>query len=428
MSRDVIPSSCSSGYPSPTRSPTRLLTLVSPPSGGSPTPPSLDAMLVDDASSVLRAATGRDAVHDAVAWIAEGRSLRSGVTVHEVLSALVSLRADTPIDPGPAVLQIIRNRLRSSIDTSAELLGTDGVARPTAYRAALVELRRYTATRSLADVTAEAVLGAQSANPLVIEALCQVAGLSFRDLADRVALSGGTVPTESERPWTNEQTQAAFVVIDAVVQGGVTPRLPGAVAARPVEMLLAGSTPIGGWPAVDFMLEHGVPYEVLLAQRAVGGAWLSHRNATTNLLPPLLAAALCELLDERKVSYWRGATLGGDAPKRVLGQLVGVVGEAGQVGLITKTRDDQPALAVAIAVARDGGTARKSAGKLRELPSRLKVPAALVLLGPGWATRGETADLVDGYEGRLFTEGTLQDLSDLAASMHAVTGRPHNAT
>ena len=47
------------------------------------------------------------------------------------------------------------------------------------------------------------------------------------------------------------------------------------------------------------MLEHGVPYEMLLAQRAVGGAWLSHRNATTSLLPPLLATTLCELLDER---------------------------------------------------------------------------------------------------------------------------------
>ncbi|MGH9117135.1 MAG: hypothetical protein ACRD0A_04440 [Acidimicrobiales bacterium] len=385
-------------------------------------------MSVDDASSTLRAATGRDAVHDAVAWIAEGRSLRSGVAVHELLSALVSLRGDAVIDPGAAILQVIRNRLRSSIDTSADLLGTDEVARPGAYRAALVELREYTTTRSLADVTAEAVLGAQAANSLVIEALCQVAGLSFRDLADRVALSGGTAPTESSRPWTNDQIQAAFIVIDAVVRGDVTPRLPGAIAARPVEMLFSHSPGIGGWADVESMLEQGVPYEVLLTQRAVGGAWLSHRNATTNLLPPLLAEALCELLDERKVSYWRGAMLGGDAPKRVVGQLVGLAGEAGQIGLITQTSDAQPALAIAIAVARDGGTARKSAGKLRELPSRLKVPAALVLLGPGWATRGETTDLVEGYEGRLFTESTLHDLSDLAVSMQAVTGRSHNAT
>ncbi|MGH3848561.1 MAG: hypothetical protein ACRDRT_02460 [Pseudonocardiaceae bacterium] len=384
-------------------------------------------MPADDAASILRAATGRDATHDAVAWIAEGRALRSGVAVHQLLSALVSLGGDGAIDPSPAVLHLIRNRLRSAIDTSADLLGTDAVVRPGEYRAALLELRKYTTTRSLADVTAEAVLGAQAANSLVIEALCQVAGLSFRDLADRVAVNGGTVPTEAGRPWNNQQTQAAFVVIDAVVRGDVTPQLPGAVAARPVEMLFSGSPPSGGWAEVDSMLEQGVPYEVLLAQRAVGGAWLSHRNATTNLLPPLLAAALCDLLDERKVSYWRGAMLGGDAPKRVLGQLVGVAGEAGQVGLITKTRYSQPALAVAIAVARDGGTARKSAGKLRELPSRLKVPAALVLLGPGWATRGETADLVEGYQGRLFTEATLQDLSDLAASMHVVTEGPHNA-
>jgi hypothetical protein len=67
------------------------------------------------------------------------------------------------------------------------------------------------------------------------------------------------------------------------------------------------------------MFVDGVPYEVLLTQRAVGGAWLSHRNSTTGLLPPIMATELCELLDARGVSYWRGAVLGGDVTKRKAG-------------------------------------------------------------------------------------------------------------
>lgn len=164
-------------------------------------------------------------------------------------------------------------------------------------------------------------------------------------------------------------------------------------------------------------MRDGVPYEVLLTQRAVGGAWLAHRNSTTTLLGPILGAQLCERLDHRGVAYWRGTALGGEVSKRQLGQLIGRQGEAAQVGLVTRGTDKQPSLGVAIAVARDGGTARKTAGKLLQLPAHLRVPAAVVLLGPGWAERGETAELVPSFGGRVFTERSLDQLAELAETL-----------
>ncbi len=164
-------------------------------------------------------------------------------------------------------------------------------------------------------------------------------------------------------------------------------------------------------------MREGVPYEVLLTQRAVGGAWLAHRNSTATLLGPIMGAQLCERLDHRGVAYWRSTALGGDVSKRQLGKLIGRDGEAAQVGLVTRADDEQPSLAVAIAVARDGGTARKTAGKLLQLPGHLRVPAAVVLLGPGWAERGETAELVPSFGGRVFTERTLDELAELAEQL-----------
>lgn len=368
-----------------------------------------------EAEAVILDATGRAALHDALQWVVEGRKLRSGTASHRLLEALTCLR-DGPLGAhaSSAMLRLVKTAVRSDVDTSIDLLALDSVTSPEEYRRALEHLATFTATRTVASVTAEAVAAAQAGNPLVILALCQVAGLSYRDLTDRAADRGTTLPGQPGGTWSQEQVAVAFSVVDEVVVGTGQSRLPGSTPARPVELLMPAAS--AGWTAVEAFIRGGVPYEVLLTQRAVGGAWLAHRNSTATLLGPIMGAQLCERLDHRGVAYWRGTALGGDVSKRQLGQLVGREGEAAQVGLVTRAADE-PSLAIAIAVARDGGTARKTAGKLLQLPGHLRVPAAIVLLGPGWAERGETAELVPSFGGRVFTERSLDELAGLSEQL-----------
>ena len=122
-------------------------------------------------------------------------------------------------------------------------------------------------------------------------------------------------------------------------------------------------------------------------------------------------------LDEAGVGYW---STEGDAgvTKRFLGGQAGVHGKPpGQLSVVTRREDGAAAYAVLVAIARDGGTARKTAATLLQLPKRFTVPAVLVLFGTGWAHRGESDDLVRAYSGRLYTEHTLTDLAHLTASV-----------
>ena len=137
----------------------------------------------DHSATVLRA-TGRQDLSDALAWIMEGRRLTGAVRTDELMAALATLR--TP-DSRAALRTIARSALVSTLDPSADLLGLDTVIRPAVYRAALDEVARYTSSGSLADVTAEAASFAQERNPYVVATLGLVAGLSWRDLRDRIA-------------------------------------------------------------------------------------------------------------------------------------------------------------------------------------------------------------------------------------------------
>jgi hypothetical protein len=314
-----------------------------------------------------------------------------------------------------ALTRLAKSDLKSHLDSSVDLLDLDAVVRPSEFKVAIDQLASFAPSRTLRDVGPEAVAAAQAANSVVILAVCQMAGLSYRDLFDRAAATGQTLPGAPRGRWRADQITAAFQVVDEVISGRGTALLPGGVPARPIELLVDSELGAAGWEALEHLRAHGVPYEVLLAQRAVGGAWLAHRNQTTSQLAPILADQLCQILDGASVKYWRGVVAGGDMSKKQLGELVSDAGEAGQVGIVTQDADGNPGVAIAFAFARDGGTARKSAGRLEKLPDALHVPPAVVILGPGWATRGETIDLIAAFQGRVFTESTLVDLASLAA-------------
>jgi len=366
--------------------------------------------LAPEHESALLAATGRADLVDALHWIAEGRPVSGDGAI--LLTAVVAA-ADSGIHGADAALRAaVRSALRSTLDTSADLVLTNSIVSPHRYQAALANVAHRTPSGTLADITSATVMAAQADDSLVVETLGLVAGLSWRDLQARSLARGVPLPNDSQGAWNPSQVVSAFRVIDDIVRAEVEPQLVGAVAARPLELLLDGSS---GWDAIEKLRTDGVDYGTLLAQRDVGSAWSAHRNRSNNEISRLMVRRVLAALDEQGVGFWSTV---GDAPvaKSFLSDRAGVVGTApGQLTVVTRRADGAAGLAVLVAIARDGGTARKTAATLLKLPKKIAVPTVLVLFGTGWADRGESDDLVREYGGRLYTEQTLEALASLAA-------------
>lgn len=361
----------------------------------------------------LLAATGRSDLSDALGWIAERRQMTGVIPTNRLLTALVAA-ADADLPHAKAALrEASRSALSSDLDTSADLLSTDTIVPPYRYDKALADVAGCVATGSLEETTPGAVGAAQSANADVIETLGLVAGLSWRDLRDRAAERGMPLPTKAAARWQNSQIKAVFDIVDEVVTGRGQAQLVGAVAARPLELLLGLQGT--GWAAVEALRTNRVTYGTLLAQRDVGSAWSAHRNRTNNEISRLMVVRLLEALDASGVTYW--STVGPNPvdKKFLAGKAVQRGRTLGQLSVVTRDAAGRPRYAVLIAVARDGGTARKSAATVLKLPAALMLPGVAVLLGTGWSERSESDDLVRAFEGRVYNERTLPDLAAMAA-------------
>ncbi len=363
----------------------------------------------------LLRATGRSEVRDALHWIAERRPLPGGVPTNALLAALVAaVEVDLP-EALPALREASRAALSSTLDTSADLLSTDTIVPPYRYDRALAEIAACTTTGSLEGITPDAVAAAQAMNTDVVETLGLVAGLSWRDLRDRAEARGVPLPTRSAGQWRGSQTRIVFDLVDEIVTGRARPQLVEAVASRPIELLLGPQD--GGWSAVEAFRTSRVSYGTLLAQRDVGSAWSAHRNRTNNEISRVMVVRLLAALDQAGVAYW---STDGDkhVPKKFLADKAVKKGKTpGQLSVVTRDAKGNPRYAVLIAVARDGGTARRSAATVLKLPSDLLLPGVAVLVGTGWSERGESDDLVRAFEGRVYTEHTLSALAAMAADL-----------
>ena len=283
------------------------------------------------------------------------------------------------------------------------------------YQAALANVARRTRQEHSSTSQRTAVLAAQADDPLVIETLGLVAGLSWRDLQARSQARGLPLPGDSEGAWSPSQ-------VTERLQGDRRHRVRSSRA--PARRCRGRSarwscswTVLTGWGEVEKLRTGGVSYGTLLAQRDVGSAWSAHRNRSNNEISRLMVRRVLSALDDADVGYWSAE---GDAAvaKSFLGRKAGVSGKPpGQLSVVTRGQDGAAGYAVLVAIARDGGTARKTAATLLQLPKRFTVPAVLVLFGTGWADRGESDDLVRAYGGRLYTEHTLTDLARLAAAV-----------
>lgn len=368
---------------------------------------------------VLLAATGRDTVAYALGWIAEGHALDDSVSLHAVVEAVLSAeRAGS--NARDAVVAISQRVTRSLFDPATMLFDQGLMPSARTLREALDVLASKCSSGSLSSVTATAVRNAQHANSGVVETLCALAGVTFDELGDR--MPDVALPGDVKGTWSTTQLNRAFAEIDSIVRCTTTSAVADAMPTRPVELVerVAGPSAPGGWARIEALRTSGVPYEILLAQRVVGSSWGQHRNRTSKRPTRAVALDLRERLRARGVDVLLVSGYGGDANQKDVNELVG---GSGDIGLVVRTASDyRPFYAVTFTLAKDGGSARKSGGTKIKM-ARPRVPIAVVTLGPGWAQRRETADLIRSFEGAIFTELTLDALVDriAAAAPNSIT-------
>ena len=86
-------------------------------------------------------------------------------------------------------------------------------------------------------------------------------------------------------------------------------------------------------------------------------------------------------------------------------------------------RAEHAVFGVIFASARDSGTASKSASRLRAMKRASGLPIAVIVAGPGWAARNETAALAKDFEGMLYSEQSLVRLTtDIVNSYSSLKG------
>ena len=135
-----------------------------------------------DPEAVLRQATGRSSMAEAVAWLAEGHPLLNGVEPIEALQALEQVSGNGAGPTAEARRRLAKDAASSELDTARELFALDKLAPLTTYRRSLDRLAQSCPEGSLANISASAVKLAQQGDPNTIQVLC----LAYRALLELI--------------------------------------------------------------------------------------------------------------------------------------------------------------------------------------------------------------------------------------------------
>lgn len=359
-------------------------------------------MTEDDVDATLLSATGRTSRQRALAWIGDGHPLAAGSDLHRVTCAVLGAAA-LGVPARPALERLTREVASSALDPAALLHRSDLLPDASIFRRALDTLADVSGG-SLTEMTAASVRVAQSRDSHAMETLEAVVGLTHGELSERVP----GLPNEASRPWTNVAINNAFSYIDAMVCGQLeAPTIPGAFLPLPVELqpAIAGAQAVEGWARLEKLRTHGTPYELMLAQRAVGSSWGQHRNRTSQAPMRAVAIELRDLLLGDGFDVVLSDKYGGDVRQELLNELVG--GDK-HVNLIVRTAkpERRPILVVTFSLAKDGGSARKTLSAKLQM-KQPRVPVAVVVLGGGFAARKETVGLVEHFAGAVYSEKSL---------------------
>ena len=341
--------------------------------------------------------TGRATSAESILWIGEGHPLASSTNWTDLMMVLVA-ECDSSDISMAALRRVVKEATKSDVDTSKVLFNAESIPSPKIFRDALNELLSQSPNRTLEALRPKDVVRAQRANPQCVETLCLAVGVSYSDVLDWFEVGTSA--------WSLPKLTLLMNHLTSLIDNRLESNVPQSVPAKAIELFEPDEV---GWRSIDELQQKGIPYEVLLAQRYVGGSWLAHKNRTSNYANYAAANLLSAELAARNIEFRRAKTVGGASRQGDLQVLTGI--RKKQVGLVV-VKTGQPLFAVAFSSARDGGTARANGDGLMQIPVT-ELPLALLLTGPGWSMRPETDRLARRFAGRIFTERTIDQLVNL---------------
>lgn len=165
-----------------------------------------------------------------------------------------------------------------------------------------------------------------------------------------------------------------------------------------------------GWESVRSFAASGVPYEVLLHQRHVGGTYRQLLDATSERRGELLEAPVETLLAEAGVSFIRT----GSANQGEIAERFNLTVRPAPDFVVFEPPSSLRAM-IECKQANDGGTARDKAARYRSLrqeTTRLGGVALFAVLdGLGWQRVNDAlGPVVRDTDGRVFTLATLSEM------------------
>lgn len=355
-----------------------------------------------DADAVLFAHTGRSTRTDALAWIAEARPWKMPPS-HPLLQVLLSDEFTDIARAAEALRRVSRELLLTDIDTSVSLFAKGDILTPEECDAIVAALVAHSPTGTLSGVGPAALVSVLDTHPQTVLVYLQIAGISWNEARRRSRVS---LPSQHDGLWRSPQLREIVALVHGAITDGKRP---------PIENLHTPSDE--AWATADRAAVHGVSYGTLIAQRIGGGSWIAHQTRTANAARRHVTEAIATALDAHGLHY--ATTLSGHThalTRRRLSRLAARPGAAvGQLSFVVRDDHAEPVAAILVAVAQDGGTARKTGATLLRTPTRLKVPAYLVVAGPGWAERSESDDLIRAFNGNVFTDTTIPLLASTLA-------------
>jgi hypothetical protein len=285
-------------------------------------------------------------------------------------------------------------------------------------------------TKDFTSVAVESLATALVESPRILLPLRVITGLTRTEFADSTALTAellesrplpqsrvDSMERRNVRP-TPDEAMVAAETIDRIVAGTLFGDPPGDLKSKQDK-----SDTAGGWSAVSYFAQHGVPYEVLLHQRHYGGAFRQLLDATSEKRGNILEDAVEALFRSVGVLYIRtGAHNHAELVDRfevtVLPSPDFVVYDArGALRAMLECKG-----------ANDGGTARDKAlrfSRLHDESTRLGgIPLIAVLGGLGWKRVNDTLGLVvKACDGRVFSLPNLPEMLTVSPFSSLVVGR-----
>lgn len=257
-------------------------------------------------------------------------------------------------------------------------------------------------TEGFTRVGVEDLRRAISSEPATLDVFRLILGLLSKEF------SSARATVAKERKLKANSPLASAITIDLAMRGELFPPPAPDTGLR---VKLDKPDTADGWESVRRYAADGVPYSMLLHQRAYGGAFRQLLDATSSKRGDYLEDAVAALFADAQVPHIRT----GSRNQAEIAKRFGLTVKPAPDFVIFDQGTDTLRAMLECKIANDGGTARDKAARFRSIRTEAQrlggIPVLAVLSGLGWRRTGDAlGPVVRDTDGRTFTMATLDEM------------------